>query len=56
MRAAFTRGALGDGLVAAIAEVGAVLGAEFPPEAGDANEIPDTISGGASGAPPEIPP
>lgn len=47
MREAFARGALGDGLCAAIAEAGAVLARDFPRDGSEGeNEIPDTISTG----------
>ena len=46
MREAFVRGALGEGLVAAIGEVGEALGREFPRQGSDGNEIPDAISSG----------
>jgi putative membrane protein len=36
-------GRIGDGMVAAIERVGAVLGEHFPRTAGDTNEIPDKL-------------
>ena len=44
MRACFARGALGDGLCAAIAAVGERLAAAFPRRADDQNELSDDIS------------
>ena len=53
LKAGIAAGSLGDGLCAAIAEVGAALAREFPPEAGGANELPDDISvGGGTGGDP----
>jgi uncharacterized membrane protein len=48
MRAAFGRGALGEGLVAAIDEVGRRLASRFPRRADDKNELTDEISTGPS--------
>jgi putative membrane protein len=36
-------GRVGDGMVAAIEQVGAVLSEHFPRSAADANEIPDKL-------------
>ena len=44
MRDAFKRGAVGDGLVGAIHEVGAQLAALFPHHSGDGDEISNSIS------------
>ncbi len=44
MQQAFTRGALGDGIVGAVEAVGARLAQKFPPHADDKNEISDAIS------------
>ncbi len=44
MRAAFVRGALADGLLAAIDEVGTQLAERFPHRADDVNELSDDIS------------
>lgn len=48
MRAAFRSGALGDGLVGAIEEVGRRLASRFPRRTDDRNELPDEISIGGS--------
>ncbi|MEM5948473.1 TPM domain-containing protein [Spirochaetia bacterium 38H-sp] len=42
----FRQGRFGEGIVAGIREVGAVLEKYFPYEAGDTNELPDDISFG----------
>jgi len=53
MKAGIAAGSLGDGLCAAVGEVGAALAREFPPDAGGDNELPDEISvGGATGGDP----
>lgn len=44
MKKAFSRGALGDGLVAAIEAIGEELRARFPHRPGASNEISDDIS------------
>jgi uncharacterized membrane protein len=44
MGESFGRGALGDGLCAAIAAIGARLAQRFPPRPDDKNEIDDSIS------------
>ena len=47
MKAGLGSGSLADGLLAAVAEVGAVLAREFPPQAGQHdNELSDEISRG----------
>jgi putative membrane protein len=40
---AMRRGEMAAGLLAAVRETGAILAAHVPPEAGDANELPDAV-------------
>lgn len=49
------RGSLGDGLVAAVAAVGAALAAEFPPEPGAGNPISDDFSSAEGEGAPAAP-
>ncbi len=41
METAFRRGKFGDGLLAGIAEISALLARHYPPRPGDRNELPD---------------
>lgn len=43
MEARFRKGEFTEGVIAAVAKVGEVLAAHFPPLPGDVNELPDSI-------------